>query len=147
MVKLSFCAICKSSCPTNLISKGENMRKLFAILFCTTFLVAGKVPTAPITSAIRANVTAAQVEKAINDAAKELKWISRSTGAGNIEAQLFVRKHELVVDISYTKTEYTIKYKSSKNLNYDEKKQTIHGKYAEWVRNLDVRIQMKLAGL
>jgi len=123
------------------------MRKLLVILFCATFLVAGgkNVPIKPVTSAVRANVTATKVGKAITAAATELKWIPSPINSGTIEAKLLVRSHELVVDIVYTATEYTIKYKSSKNLNYDEKKHTIHRKYDQWVSNLDVRIQKTLA--
>jgi len=125
------------------------MKKLLVILFCTTFLFAGgkKVPTTPVTSEVRAKVSVAQVGEAISAAATELKWIPNSIGKNTIEARLFVRSHELFVDITYSATEYTIKYKSSKNLEYDETKQTIHRKYAQWLRNLDVRIQKKLAGM
>jgi hypothetical protein len=133
--------------PTTFALYGESMRKLLAVLFCTSLLVAGgrNVPIRPVTSAVYASITVAEVEKAIMAAASALYWIPVPINDGIIEANLFIRKHELVVDIAYTATEYTIRYKSSKNLNYDEKKHTIHRNYEPWIKNLNNKIQEVLA--
>ena len=123
------------------------MRKLLAILFCASMLCAwGRaVLTSPVTSTVPSKVSASAVGKAITAAATGLKWIPHTVDGKTIEAKLLVRSHELVVNIAYSSSQYTISYKSSKNLDYNEKKQTIHRKYAEWVRNLDVAIQKEIA--
>ena len=59
---------------------------------------------------------------------------------GLIRADLFIRSHEVSVDIAYTDSSYSITYVSSKNMKYKEKKNTIHPKYNQWIRNLDAAI-------
>jgi hypothetical protein len=153
------------------------MRKLLVALFCASMLAAQdyvptkpdmptvtavddlpweshKVVAWPVKRAVPVGLTASEVRKAIAASAAALTWAPSLVDEGAIEAKLLVRTHELVVDITYTATEYTISYKSSKNLNYSEKYkiiskkavlyQTIHGKYKVWLKNLDARIQSAL---
>jgi hypothetical protein len=139
------------------------MRKLLVALFLAPLLFAqnvpvGKVLIEPVTSAVPASLTAREVGKAIAvaTAASKFDWIPKLIDEGTIEATLPIRRHELIVVITYTATEYTINYKSSKNLEYEEveyqtffkkqsvKYQTIHQNYSEWLQNLDTGIQRAL---
>ena len=44
--------------------------------------------------------------------------------------------HKMVVDIPYTERNYSIIYRDSENLRYNEKKNTIHPRYNKWVIRL-----------
>jgi hypothetical protein len=117
---------------------------LLVFLCCAAPLAAARpIKITPVTTTVTAS--ASEVEKAILSAATAIGWIPSAEGKNQIEAKLLVRKHELIINISYTAAQYTLTYKSSKNLDYNEAKQTIHSKYGQWVRNLDVRIQKELA--
>lgn len=65
---------------------------------------------------------------------------------GYIVATLHLREHEAVVDIIYDTQSYSILYKSSQNLQYNETNRTIHKNYNSWIRNLNVSIQRELGG-
>ena len=74
---------------------------------------------------------------------KWLKWKKCEViELAHIEAVLHVRTHKLIVDITYSDKDYTIKYKDSTNLKYNGKK--IHSAYQKWVLNLDKYIQTNL---
>jgi hypothetical protein len=49
------------------------------------------------------------------------------------------------VSIPYTAKNYSILYKDSKNLKYDEAAQTIHENYSGWIQRLDGAIRTRLA--
>jgi hypothetical protein len=106
----------------------------------------GKVMAAHVKIAVPVSLTAAEVGKAIAAAAASstLEWMPKLIDEDTIEATLPIRTHELVVDIAYTATEYTIKYKNSKNLGYNKETQEIHENYKAWLRNLDNGIQRAL---
>ena len=80
-----------------------------------------------------------QVEKAIISAAQKRGWSPRIVAPGLIEARIKVRAHQAIVEIPYTATSYSIRYKDSKNLNYDNGK--IHRNYNKWVGKLSGSIQ------
>ena len=58
---------------------------------------------------------------------------------------LNVRSHQAVVSIPYTAKAYSILYKDSSNLKYDEAAQTIHENYASWIQRLDGAIRSRLS--
>jgi hypothetical protein len=64
-------------------------------------------------------------------------------GDGNtVIASILVRStHYAEVEISYTDLAYSITYKSSRELDYDQKKQEIHRNYNKWISNLSESIQ------
>jgi len=64
-------------------------------------------------------------------------------GPGHLEAQILVRSHEAKVDIFYDEAMYSIIYKDSVNLKYDNG--LIHKNYNKWIRNLDIDIQRTLS--
>jgi len=120
------------------------MKILLALLFCSTILADSPYSLSPVKSTVPVRASVSEVETAIKQATIRIGWIPKVESDNLIEAKLIVRTHELVVDISFTETEYTIEYKSSKNLKYNEKRQTIHRKYRQWVRTLDLNIQKEL---
>ncbi len=85
------------------------------------------------------------VKKAIIRAGVGLGWQMKAKKAGHIVASLYLRKHVAIVDITYTKKSYNIKYKSSQNLSYDGT--NIHSNYNSWVQNLNRQIQAQLSGI
>lgn len=88
-----------------------------------------------------------QVYSSIKKAGLGLGWIVKKVGPGLAEAKLNLRTHMALVEIPYSKDGYSINYKKSINLNYDQKKGIIHSNYNGWVQNLDNAIQVELSGL
>lgn len=131
---------------------------LLAIMALCVFSV-GCRKGAPIGDVSASTVTAAStplteqdVRKAILTACSFRGWQATEVSPGLIEARLMVRnKHTIVVDIPYTATTYSIKYKSSTNMEYDSKSDgsaVIHPNYNKWVGTLnsDINTQIIRAG-
>jgi hypothetical protein len=78
--------------------------------------------------------TMLSVEKSIIRAAVSLGWKTKKRAEGEIEATLDIRKHNLVVLITYDKETVSINYVDSTNLKYNGSK--IHRQYANWITNL-----------
>lgn len=87
------------------------------------------------------------ITRSITSAAAKHGWEMRVEKPGYIVGTLHLREHEAVVDILYDTKSYSILYKSSQNLQYDEKNRTIHKNYNSWIRNLNVSIQRELGGV
>jgi hypothetical protein len=86
--------------------------------------------------------TREEVRMAILQGCSAKGWTGADDGEQKIRASILVRgKHYVEVSIPYTTQLYSILYLSSRNMDYDEKKQTIHRKYAAWVGNLSAAIQ------
>ncbi len=83
------------------------------------------------------------VRQAILEACPMTGWAPRDLGNNTIEATLFIRTHVAVVNITYSTSGYTIRYKNSSHLNADGTK--IHSSYNRWVQNLSNNINAKLA--
>lgn len=82
------------------------------------------------------------VKAAIISACRKRGWVPVVSGENKITASLDVRsKHFAEVDISYTALNYSIVYKSSRELDYNEKKRSIHRNYNKWVSMLSSSIQ------
>ncbi len=88
-----------------------------------------------------------QVKKAIKTAGASLGWIVKEIDENTLEATLMLRKHVAIITIPYSEKEYSLLYKSSENLKYDAKKNTIHKNYNSWITNLDRNIQIQLSSL
>jgi len=97
------------------------------------------VPTAPD----KQQLTLLQVEKAIVLGANALGWSTTVQSPGVIVATIRLRDHYAAVNITYSPSSYSIKYKDSTNLKYDGK--TIHSNYNGWIENLDRAIRKNLA--
>lgn len=86
--------------------------------------------------------TIEEVRKAIILGCQARGWTPADDGEQKMRASILVRgKHYAEVEIPYTTTSYSIIYKSSRNLDYDEKKQKIHRNYNGWVGKLSGTIQ------
>jgi hypothetical protein len=86
-----------------------------------------------------------QVEKAILAAGVKLGWKMEREKAGAIKAVLNIRTHTAVVGVKYNAKQYSIRYRSSENLDYKKQEKDIHRNYNNWVANLDEEIQSELA--
>lgn len=84
------------------------------------------------------------VFKAIVRAGVGLGWSVRKIEGGVAQATLHLRTHKAVVTIKYDTNTYSILYKESTNLKYDQEKQTIHQNYNGWITNLNQAIQSQL---
>lgn len=82
------------------------------------------------------------VEAAILSASQKRGWSSRIIKTGLIDASISVRTHQASVEIPYTRSNYSIIYKSSENLGYQNG--NIHRNYNNWVLKLSRTIQEEL---
>lgn len=123
-----------------------------AMLLLVTLLVSTSAPVSalePVFDIVDADIISAtpktmdSVKKAIIAGAATRKWRLQEIGPGHLEAQIIVRKHVAKVDIVYSETNYSITYKETENLKYNNGK--IHKNYNRWIRNLDLAIQKSLS--
>lgn len=120
-------------------------------------------------SPIPAGLTLDQIERAII-VGTQRGWVMKPIAPGHIEAKLSVRSHLAVVDIHYDESAFSIRYQTSRNLNYkagntDEcvkqprgqrggsatgsstrcaRSARIHRNYNRWVRNLEMDLNQSL---
>lgn len=85
------------------------------------------------------------IKKTIIRAGAGLGWIMKAKKPGHIVGTLIIRKHTAIIDIRYSKKNYSITYKDSTNLNYDGT--NIHGNYNGWISNLNRQIQAQLSAI
>jgi hypothetical protein len=86
--------------------------------------------------------TLVDVRDAIVRGGKGLGWAMEDVAPGHLVGTLRLRSHVAVVDIDYTLSSFSIRYKDSKNLLYDG--QTIHRNYNNWIHNLERAILKEL---
>ncbi len=123
----------------------------FVALSILVFLLAGCM-TAPIYTVENAQVftasgkppTHAQVRQAVIQGAISKTWTIREIDPDTIEARLIHRTLEAVVTIDYSPQRYSIRYKDSRKLSYEDG--NIHKRYNTWVRKLRAAIDTRLAG-
>lgn len=84
----------------------------------------------------------ASVEHSILDASRKRGWIARVVEPGLIEAQISIRNHGANVQIPFSADSYSIHYKDSENLDFDDG--SIHRNYNKWVNNLSKSIRQEL---
>jgi hypothetical protein len=89
----------------------------------------------PIVTAPGKQLTDEQVKYAIVSAGTGLGWVMTPVSPGLISGRLSLRDHVAVVDVRYTTKTYSITYKDSTNLNYQDGQ--IHKNYNGWIENLD----------
>ncbi len=63
-------------------------------------------------------------------------WMPEDRGANTVRCTLDVRGHQVVVDVVFTDTSFSIRYVSSQNMDYNPATRRINRKYNQWVRNL-----------
>jgi hypothetical protein len=127
-------------------------QKLFYIVLMGMFLTFAGCRSTPIYNVSDAPVTTtggkqslADVEKAIIAAGNTLGWQMKPISSGNILGTLYLRDHMAQVDITYSRSSYSITYKDSNNLKYDGT--NIHKNYNSWVQNLDKAIRAQFNNL
>ena len=69
-------------------------------------------------------------------AAHQKLWVPQAIDDGTVRCTLNLRAHQVVVDVVYTESSFSIRYVSSENMKYDPASNTISPKYNQWVRNL-----------
>lgn len=122
----------------------KRLLTLLAVAFTLTAF-AGRSGVAPvlIENVSMATTSLDGAKRAIVSAATGRKWIPQVVAPGQIVCTINVRgKHEVVVEVAYTASTFSIRYKSSENMNYDPATQTISPKYNQWVNNLAKDIQI-----
>lgn len=120
-----------------------NLLKLSVILLLGVMVGCAKVPIKnmedlPIAISSGRAVTLEDVRSSIVKAGSELGWEMKAEGPSQLLATLKVREHITVVDIFYTETSYSIKYRSSTNLG--EQYGKIHRNYITWISQLSKKI-------
>jgi hypothetical protein len=85
-----------------------------------------------------------QVKQAIERAGMGLGWIIKEVDGDTLEGSLYLRAHLAKITIPYSSSQYSLLYKSSVNLDFDEEAKTIHSNYNGWIMNLDHAIQVQL---
>jgi len=126
----------------------QGIAAVAAVLLLTAF-GAG----APIRNIVNAPIppnpaaTMENLEKAMIRAGGALGWKMTPKGPGKIEGVLDIRKHQAIVDITYDTKAYSVTYRTSTNLDYNEVTKTIHSNYNGWIQNLDKGIRAQVTTL
>ncbi len=130
--------------------KGYHMKQL--LLTAAALLLVAGCTSQPIYNVSDASTrvynndfepTEQQVEQAIMLGATRYGWQPQLVEPGLIEASILLRDHQATVEIPYSARSYSIRHKSSENLDYDNGE--IHRNYNRWVMNLSSAIQQQLS--
>ncbi|WP_019559007.1 hypothetical protein [Thioalkalivibrio sp. ALE12] len=130
-----------------------NTKTLLVIIFAALIALAGCRGTVPVQDISDTTVTnvdgdrpsAEQMERAIRTAGASLGWRMEEAEPGLLEGRLSLRDHVAVVEIPFAAGEYSIRYKDSANLNYEDG--NIHPNYNNWIQNLDNQIRAQISSL
>jgi len=73
-------------------------------------------------------------------------WGVADSAPGKVRLNLLTRGHQAVVEVTFDTHQYSIRYVSSSNLNYEKtaKGELIHPKYNAWVQHLKNAIDQQL---
>jgi hypothetical protein len=113
-----------------------------AVAGCNTMPIQN-VNQAAATNAAGKTLSKDQVRGAIVRAGAALGWQMKDEGPDMLVGTIQLRKHTAVVEIPYSASNYSIKYRSSENL--DEKGGNIHKNYNGWIQNLTRGINTQLS--
>ena len=84
-----------------------------------------------------------ELEHTIIEAGRPRGWIMKAAEPGHIVGIINVRDHQAAVDVFYDTRRYSILYRESNNLDYENGR--IHRNYNGWIMNLDRDIQTRLS--
>jgi hypothetical protein len=129
--------------PMRFVSTIAVLLAAVIISACATTAPIMNVNDAAVSSASGKALTADQVRSAIVRAGAALGWLMKDDGPGKLTGTLMLRTHTAVVDIPYSPTTYSIRYKSSVDLQ--EAGGQIHKNYNGWIQNLTRGINAQLA--
>jgi hypothetical protein len=122
------------------------MKKVLIALAMVSVMSSAAI-AAPIVNVPKTEVTVSQgrtVDGAIKSALEGRGWVIKSESPGRIEAYVAPRTHRADILITYDDHSYAITYVSSSNLDYNEKRQSIHKNYNRWIANLQLDIRARL---
>jgi hypothetical protein len=122
-------------------------RYIIAALLAAVVVACATVPIMNVDNAAVPSVggkqpTPEQVRMAILRAGGALGWSMKDDGPNRLVGTLVLRTHTAVVEIPYSSTSYSIKYRTSTNL--DESGGNIHKNYNGWIQNLTKGINTQL---
>ena len=117
----------------------------FAALAGCTSAPIRNVSDAPVVTGSGKAVTADQVRTAILGAGKGLGWSMTPADPGLVVGRITLRGHTAVIDVRYTPKTFSIQYKDSIDLNYQNGQ--IHKNYNGWIENLERDIRGNLLAL
>jgi hypothetical protein len=127
------------------------MRRVYAGAALIAAIVLAGCSSVPIQNVDNAAVpmvsgkqmTKEQVRSAIIRAGSALGWQIKDESPDKLVGTLVLRAHTAVVDIPYSASSYSIRYRSS--INLDEGGGKIHKNYNGWISNLNRGIGTQLA--
>ncbi|MEA3372790.1 MAG: hypothetical protein U9Q62_03760 [Campylobacterota bacterium] len=122
------------------------MKKLFAVLaFLFLFLGCSRTMMSFDNNQIVESIDLSEITYSIKKAAVDKGWRTKVVEPGHIMARIAKGndEHILEVDIHYTTTSYSIKYRDSKNMKHEG--YSIHRGYNTWVSNLKTHIDKQLS--
>lgn len=115
-------------------------RRTFLVVACG--FAAGCSRQAPVYAASSVPFVGDALERTrseqIRRAGAGLGWVMEDVGPGLIRGTLNLRTHQAVVDIPYDRRRFSIRYASSRNLDYGGS--SIHSNYNGWVQRLEQMI-------
>ena len=94
----------------------------------------------PITP--RPSATEEEIEKAIWSASRRLDWLIKNVRPGELQGVYRKQTHKATVSIPYDRTQFSILYVDSENLDYDGS--NIHVNYNVWIQRLADQIQNEI---
>ncbi|GAA5114855.1 lipoprotein [Orbus sasakiae] len=121
---------------------------LSTIFAITLFGCAGKYQAPQEFNTTVTDVSKAQVKSAILASGTTGKstfgtWRMKDVNDNTIQATLFNRGYEIVVNIPYSAKGYSIKYVSASD-NLKDKNGNVHRNYNRWVNNLNTKIKQNI---
>ncbi len=121
---------------------GRKISILFVILLlnaCRTAPIynAENIPISP-----RASATDEDISETIWVAGRRLGWQIEKIKPGEMRGVFKIKTHSATVSIPYDRTQFSILYKDSENLDYDGNE--IHKNYNVWIQRLVGKIQHEI---
>lgn len=113
-----------------------------AVAGCATASIMN-VDSAAVPGASGKTLSRDQVRAAILRAGAGLGWQIKDEGPNVLVGTLQLRNHTAMVEIPYSASNYSIKYRASVNLN--ESGGSIHKNYNGWIQNLTRGINTQLS--
>ena len=112
---------------------------IFILNACRTAPIynANHIPISP-----RSSATIEEGEKTIWYAGRRLDWQINKVHEGEMRGVFRKGGHTMTVAIPYNKTQFSILYLDSENLNYDDGE--IHVNYNIWIKRLAEQIQNEI---
>ena len=123
--------------------------KLGLVSLIVALSIIGCSRTSPLMNVPSQEVSQSKTQKDVFNAIKRagagLGWIVSKSSNGVAVATLNLRTHQAVITIKYSAKDYSIDYKTSTDLDYNQEENTIHSNYNGWILNLNNAILVQLS--